>query len=212
VTSRILLFCGVLAPLLHFGTDRLAGMLLSGYSFSAQSITELSASGSPVRSLVVSLTCVAAVLMIAFGVGIWRVGGPALLPRVVAVLVTGNAVLGLAATVFFPPQFGERPTFGSVGVILMFLSVVCFVLAMIIGAIAFNGWLRILSIGIPVSYVILAIVRFATASSSSSAATASMIGTQERTMAFSFLLWVTALAAYLLLSGKGAESANGIDA
>ncbi len=197
--QQMLLVCGILGPLLHLGTDRLAGMLLKGYDFSAQSMSELGASGSPVRSLVVSLTCVATVLMVAFGVGVWRAGEQALLPRVVAVLVIGNAVLGLVATLFFPTQFGERPAFGSVGVILMFLSVLCFVLAMVVGAAAFGGWLRILSIGIPAGYVILAILRFSTAAASSSAGAVSMIGTQERTMAFSFLFWVMALAVYLLL-------------
>lgn len=207
--QQALLFCGILAPLLHLGMDRLAGMLLKGYDFSAQSMSDLGASGSPVRSLVVSLSCAATVLMIAFGVGIWRAGG-ALLPHVVAVLVIGNAVLGLVAILFFPTQFGERPSFGSAGVILMFLSVVCFVLAMVIGAAAFSGWLRILSIGIPASYVILAILRFSTVTSSSSAGGVSMIGAQERTMAFSFLFWVMALAVHLLLSGRGVDSAGGI--
>jgi hypothetical protein len=210
VTRTILLFFGLLGPLLQFGTDRLAGILLSNYSFLAQSMSELGAAGSPVRSLVVSLTCVATALMTAFGVGVWRVGGQALLPRVVAALLIGNAVLGLVAMFFFPPQFGERPAFGSVGVILMFLSVVCFVLAMIVGAAAFSGWLRVLSIGIPTSYVILAIVRFTAATSFPSAEAVSMIGAQERTMGFSFLFWVMSLAVYLLLSGRGVESANGI--
>jgi hypothetical protein len=80
----------------------------------------------------------------------------------------------------------------------MFISVLCFVLAMVFGAVAFHGWMRILSISIPTAYVILAILRFATAAPSSTGA-AVLIGTQERTMAYSFLLWVIALAIYLLL-------------
>lgn len=209
--QKILLSCGILAPLLYLGIDWLAGRLLKGYSFVAQSMSELGAAGSPTRSLVVSLTLVASVLMIAFGVGVWRAAGQAPLPRVVAVLVIGIAVLGLVATLFFPTRFGERPTFGSVGVILMFLSVVCFVLAMVFGAAAYSGWLRIVSIGIPASYVLLAVLRFATAASSSSGEVVSMIGTQERTMAFSFLLWVVFLAIHLLLlSSRGVSSASGI--
>jgi len=187
-----------------------AGTLLKGYDFSAQSMSELSASGSPVRSLVVSLTCVATVLMIAFGAGIWRAEGQALLPRVVAVLVIGHAVLGLVATLFFPTRFSERPTFGSAGVLLMFLSAVCFVLSMVVGAAAFSGWLGILSIGIPASYVLLALLRFATAASSSSEQAVSMIGTRERTMAFSFLFWAMGLAVHLLLSGRLMDSACGL--
>jgi Protein of unknown function (DUF998) len=211
ILQKILLSCGILAPLLYLGTDWLAGRLLKGYSFAAQSSSELSAAGSPTRSLVVSLTLVASVLMTAFGVGVWRAAGQAFPPRVVAGFVIGNAVLGLVATLFFPTRFGERPTFGSMGVILMFLSVVCFVLAMVFGAAVFSGWLRILSIGIPASYILLAVLRFATAASSSSGEAVSMIGAQERTMAFSFLFWVMALALYLLLlSSKRVDSASGI--
>ena len=196
--QRALLLCGILAPLVNLGTDWLAGKLLKGYNRAAQSMTELSAAGSPTRSLVVPLTLVAAVLMLAFGIGVWRLYGRALLPRVVAGLVIGNAIAGLVATLLFPPRFGERPTFGSPGVILMFLSVVFFVLAMIFGAFAFGGWFRIISIAIPASYILLAVLRFATAAPAAGTAQL-LVGAQERTMAYSFLLWVMALAVHLLL-------------
>ena len=194
---RILLACGILAPLVYWGTDRLAGKLLEGYSFAAQSMSELSAAGSPTRLFVVSLTVVASALMVAFGVGVWRTAGQGLLPRIVSGLVIGHAAAGLAGTLFFPTRFGERPAFASVGVLVMFLSVICFVLAMVFGAAAFRGWLRVLSIAIPVAYVFLAVLRFATATPGAEAA--SLIGTQERTMAYSFLVWVMALAVHLLL-------------
>ncbi|MBN1120639.1 MAG: DUF998 domain-containing protein [Anaerolineae bacterium] len=209
--QKILLSCGILSPLFYLGTDWLAGRLLKGYSFAAQSMSELSAAGSPTRSLVVSLTLVASMLMTAFGVGAWRLAGQALLPRIVGGLLIGNATTGFIATLFFPTRFGERPIFGSAGVIIMFLSVVCFVLAMVIGAAAFSSWLRILSIGIPVSYVFLAILRFATAASGPAEETAALIGTQERTMVYSFLVWVMALAIYLLLlSSRGVDSFSGV--
>jgi len=205
--QKVLLSCGVLAPLLYLGTDLLAGKLLKGYSFSSQSMSELGAAGSPTRPLVVGLTLVASVFMFAFGVGVWRVAGPAIMPRVVAGLIIGNAVAGLIANLFFPNQYGVRPEFGTPGVLLMFLSVLCFVLAMVFGAVAFHGWMRILSIAIPAAYVLLAILRFATAAPAG-AGTEELIGTQERTMGYSFLLWEMALSIYLLLlSSKGMESA-----
>jgi len=203
--QQALLVCGILAPLVYFAADRLAGSLLEGYSFSAQSMSDLTAAGSPVRSLSVGLTCVACTLMVAFAVGVWRAANGGIPVRGIAVLLVANAVLGLVATLLFPTRYGVRPDFGTPGVILMFLSVVCFVLAMVVGAIAFGGWLRILSIAIPVGYVVLAVLRFATAAPAKGAA--SLIGTQERTMAFSFLFWVVALAVNLLLSnGAGGPS------
>jgi hypothetical protein len=210
MVHKILLSCGILAPLLTLGMDLLAGKLLKGYSFSAQSMSELGAAGSPTRPLVIALTLVASALMVAFGIGVWRAVVPGILPRIVAGLILGNAVAGLAATLFFPNRFGVRPEFGTPGVLIMFLSVLCFVLAMIFGAAAFHGWMRILSIAIPAAYILLAILRFATAASSAAGA-AVLIGTQERTMAYSFLAWVTTLAIYLLLqTSRGVDSASGI--
>ena len=91
----------------------------------------------------------------------------------------------------------------------MFLGVVFFVLAMVFGAVAFKGWFRILSIIIPVSYVLLAMIRFATPTASNAEAVVSLVGAQERTMSYSFLIWVMALAIHLLLSfSKGGNSAG----
>lgn len=209
--QKILLSVGILASLLYLGTDLLAGLRLMGYSFAAQSISELSAAGSPTRSLVVSLTLVAHALMIAFGCSVWRAAGQALLPRLVGGLVIANVVAGLIAILFFPTRFGERPIFGSPGVIIMLLSVTFFVLAMVIGAVAYGSWFRILSIAIPVSYIMLAVLRFATATISSAGSAVPLVGAQERTMSYSFLLWVIALAIYLLqLSSRGMDSVSGI--
>jgi hypothetical membrane protein len=206
--QRIFLSCGILAALLYLGTDLLVGKLLSGYSFSTQSMSDLGAAGSPMRSLVVVLTLLASALMIAFGVGVWQAVGSAFLPRILAGLIMGNALAGLAATLFFPNHFGVRPEFGTPGVLLMFISVLCFVLAMVCGAVSFQGWMRILSIAIPVGYILLAILRFATAASST-VETAGLIGMQERTMAYSFLAWILALAIYLLLlTSRAADSVN----
>ena len=122
--------------------------------------------------------------------------------RIVAALILGNALTGLIAALFFPNQFGVGPQFGTPGVLLMFVSVLSFVLAMVFGAAAFHGWMRILSIAIPAAYILLAILRFATASSSATGS-AGLVGIQERSMAYSFLAWVIALAVYLLLlSGR----------
>lgn len=208
LAQKLLISCGILSPLLYLATDWLAGKLLKGYSFTAQSISELSAAGSPTRSLVVSLTLVAGLFMIAFGIGVWQVIGQTFLPRIVSGLVIGNVIAGLVAAIFFPNRFGERPVFGSPGVLLMFFSVLFFVLAMVIGAMAFSGWFRIVSIAIPLTYILLAILRFATSSTGENIL---LVGAQERTMSYSFLIWVMALAIYLLmLITKGMDSANGI--
>ena len=74
--QKILLSCGILASLLYLGMDLLAGKLLKGYSFSAQSMSELGAAGSPTRPLAVALTLLASAFTLVFGIGLWREAGP----------------------------------------------------------------------------------------------------------------------------------------
>jgi hypothetical protein len=200
ILQMVLFSCGILAPLLFLGTDRLAGKLLKGYNFTAQSMSELSAAGSPTRPLVVALNVVAGAILIAFAAGIWQAADQALLPSVVGLLVMANAVTTILATLFFPNRFGVRPVFASAGVIIMFLSVLCSVLAFVFGAFAFPGWIRVLSIAFPAAFILLAGLRFATAAAASTKGALST-GAQERTMAYSFQLWLLALAIYLLLLG-----------
>jgi hypothetical protein len=70
--------------------------------------------------------------------------------------------------------------------------------------------MRILSIAIPAVYVLLAIFRLSTAEASTVGAVM-FIDTQERTMAYSFLAWVMALAIYLqILSSTVGYMDNGI--
>jgi hypothetical protein len=79
----------------------------------------------------------------------------------------------------------------------MLASVLCFILAMMLGAVAIRGWFRIFSIAIIAAYILLAIGRFATANDSTTGEAASLIGAQERTMSYSYLLWVFVLTLYL---------------
>lgn len=198
ILQKILITSGMLAPLLYLGTDRLVGSLIKGYSFSAQSMSDLSAVGSPQRMLAAVLTIGACTFMTAFGLGVWLASDQLLLVRVVSVFIIGNAIFGLIATLFFPTHYGVRPNFISAGVLIMFASVLFFILAMVIGAVAINGWFRIFSIAIPVAYILLAILRFVTAKNGSTGNTVSLIGTQERTMSYSYLLWVLVFSIYLM--------------
>lgn len=194
--QQFLLSSGVIAALLFLGADVLAGKLLAGYNFTTQSMGEIGAAGSPMRLLFVILSIFASGFMIAFGIGIWKESTPSVLPCIVAGLIICNATAGLVATLFFPNQFGVRPEFISPNVLIMFFSVLCFIFAMVFGAIAFHGWMRTLSITIPSAYIVLAIIRFSIASNTATSNVVT-VGVQERTMAYSYLLWIIALSVYL---------------
>jgi Protein of unknown function (DUF998) len=190
-----MLYCGVLGSLLWVATDQLAGRLLSGYDFVSRSISELSASGTPTRLLVISLDALATALLIVFGVGAWRLAGQAVLPRITAALLIGQVVATFVAEAAFPATNGARPGATSAGVIVGALSIVLLLLTIGFGAAAFGGWFRLLSLGVLAGYALLAALRFTVIPQS-----ASLVGVQERTMQYVFLMWVVMLAMFSPMS------------
>jgi hypothetical protein len=70
---KSLLLCGILASVLYAATDVLAAVRYGGYhSFTDRVVSELMAKGAPTEHLVDPLFLVYGVLMLAFGVGVWR--------------------------------------------------------------------------------------------------------------------------------------------
>src|SRR5690348_6684079 len=74
LTARnVLLGCGIVAPLWWVAMDVIGSLRYSGYSYVNQTISELSAQGAPTRTFMLVLSGLPyAVLMTAFGVGIWK--------------------------------------------------------------------------------------------------------------------------------------------
>jgi len=196
---RSLLTCGIVASLLFVGTDILAGALWHGYSFIAQSISELSAAGAPTRRLVLPLNLIYYALMIAFGLGVWRLAtqNPAL--RVTALMVAGNAVISAVAVAFFPMHPGEAvgTLANTMNIVLLGVGMLFFLLAMGFGAAAFRNWFRFYSIGTLLAYLVLTILRLSGALPVPAGQSA-LVGAQERTMVAGYLLWVVMLAIVLL--------------
>ena len=73
---KALLVCGVLSSLLYIGADVVAATLHGDYhSFTSQAISELTAVGAPTKPLVDPLFIIYDVLLMAFGVAVWRSPG-----------------------------------------------------------------------------------------------------------------------------------------
>jgi hypothetical protein len=99
---KVLLGCGIVSSVLYVATDILASLRYAGYSFADQQVSELLAAGSPVRTLMIGLNVIPyAVLMTAFGVGVWTVAGPKRAGRIAGALLIGYAVVGLAGGLLF---------------------------------------------------------------------------------------------------------------
>lgn len=92
--TRLLLCCGILAPLLFIAGDVGMAIAYEGYSYLDQTISELNAIGAPTRNPSVALGVLESVLMIAFGSGVWRVSAGDRRLRVVATALVALGVFG----------------------------------------------------------------------------------------------------------------------
>jgi Protein of unknown function (DUF998) len=100
MARKALLVCGILSSLVYLSLDLAALLKYPGYDFAAQTISELSAIGSPSRSVIVALGTAYDALLIAFGAGIWLSAGDKRSLRVVGALLIAAAVFGS----FWPPM------------------------------------------------------------------------------------------------------------
>ncbi len=89
---RILLACGVLSSLLYGWMC--FGIRYEGYSLLSQVPSELTAIGAPTRELWAVLGPVYDLLLLAFGLGVWRSAAGRRRLRIVGGLLVGFAVLG----------------------------------------------------------------------------------------------------------------------
>jgi hypothetical protein len=201
---KLLLLCGIVAPLLFVGTNVLGGVLWSGYNFTNQSISDLSASGAPTRAAVVPPLIAVDLLLMVFGVGVWGVASRNGALRVVAGLLVVYGVVNAAAE-FFPNRLGETPRPLSPGVILTATGVISLLVAIGFGAAAYRNWFRFYSIGTLLVFAVLTVLGLLQARA--------RVGVQERVLSFGSLLWVAMLAVVLLSAepgtGRGAGVADG---
>jgi len=199
--KKVLLICGILYLLLYVATDIIAGMLWDGYSFTSQAISELSAIGSPVRTLTVPLITICAVLLLAFALGVWMSAG-----RNRALRVTGGLliIIGLVGLAWmpFPMHLGEpvsslantmHSIFAGVEVLFTLLSIG-------FGAAAYRNWFRFYSIGTILTLLIAGVVAFWLAATGQPT---QWFGLIERINVYGYELWMAVLAIILLRAKKG---------
>jgi hypothetical protein len=196
---KVLLISGIFASLLYVATDVLAAMRWQGYSYTDQTVSELFAIGAPTRPLIVLRGLAYSVLVIAFGLGVWRSASGKRALRVAGGLLAGLGVVDLAGP-FAPMHLrgAERTLTDLMHLILASADVLCILLIMGFGANAFGKRFRLYSIG-----TILVVVVFGTLTGLDGPRIAAnlptpWVGVAERIGIFGFMLWVVVLAIALL--------------
>ncbi len=211
-TTRLLLVCGILAPLIYIGSDIIAGMSWHGYSFFSQSVSELRGIGAPTRSFLVPILFIYALLEIAFGSGIWIVSSGKRASRIVGALLIGLGLLDLNPLT----PLNASETASSMTNILHILATVLTVLfiLLIIGFGAFtNGkWFRFYSIVTLFTVLVAGIVTFLEASQSTTIQPIPWLGVTERLNIYGYMVWLAVLAITLLRAEQEQGSTNRSDA
>lgn len=201
---RAALAGGAASTLLYVGLDAVAALIHDGYSYTGQTISELSAVGAETRSLWIPFGLLYSFLVIAGGAGIWMSAGRRRSLRVVAVLVAAVGVIGLVAWPFAPMHQREVLAAGgatfadTMHLVLGGVDTALFLLMMAIGAGALGRRFRIYSIGTIVAVLVFGALTAMEAPKVSDNESTPWIGITERIAVFGSMLWITVLSIGLL--------------
>jgi Protein of unknown function (DUF998) len=202
MVRKLLLICGILSSLLYIATVVLAAMRWEGYSSISQTVSELIAINAPTRPLVVPLFVTYALLVYAFGVGVWQSSGRKRALHFVAIGLVGKEVLGLIVTLFFPIHLRgvEGTLTDTMHAILTLVGVLFMLLALGFGATAFGKRFRLYSIATILTLVVGGVLTGLDAPQLATDLPTPWMGVWERINIFAYMLWVVVLAIALLRS------------
>jgi hypothetical protein len=195
----ILLICGMLAALLYVGSDIIAAMSWEGYSYTAQTVSELRAIGAPTRPLLVPLLFIYTLLEIAFGLGVLAAAGRKRALRITGVLLIGLGILDLAGPLFPMHLRGAEGTLTDVMHIIVTAVTVLLILLIIgFGAAADGKWFRVYSFATLLLLILTGAWAFLDAPRIAANLPTPWLGVRERINIYGYMLWMVVLAIVLL--------------
>jgi len=135
---------GIAAVVVYVIGDLLSALLYNGYSYLDQAISELSAFGSPVRPLMVTIILIHGLLVLAFGVGVLRASSRRSLSWVGGILIAIGVIGFPNHTVWAMSSRDMEGGFNdTMHIILSAVFSVLVVAAMALSAVAYRGWFRL---------------------------------------------------------------------
>jgi hypothetical protein len=193
--KKSLLLAAVAAVVVYAIGDLLSGLLYDGYSFRDQAISELSAFGSPVRPLMVTVILIHNVLLLAFGIGLLRVARRRSVWWIGALSVAAFMIVGIPTHTFWAMSSrGMATGFNdTMHIILSGVFSLLVVAMMILSAVAYPGWFRLYALA-----TMVVVVGFGMASSLAMGGLEQndtpWAGGFERINAYAYFAWLVVLA------------------
>ncbi|ETT23488.1 protein of unknown function DUF998 [Rhodococcus rhodochrous ATCC 21198] len=214
--STVLLACGVVSSLLYVvAHEILAAALYDGYSRFDQAISELTSVGAPTRAPLTAVGFVYDVLIVAFGIGVWRTGRGVRPLRIAGVLLVAYGFVGPLWLPF--PMTGREdieagaamPLADTMHLVLSAVTVSLWCAMIGFAAAAFGTWFRVYS-----AVTVATILAFGAWTGRYVPAVAAAeptpgMGAVERVMFGAFVLWVAVLAVVLLVRRTRPASLRG---
>ena len=194
MTNKVLLMAGIAAVVVYVIGDLVSSLIYDGYSYIDQWISELTAFGSPVRPLMVTVILTHGVLLVAFGVGVLRASRRKSLSWVGGLLIASGFVGFPTHTVWAMSSRGMETEFNdTMHASLSAVFSVLVIAAMAVSAVANRGWFRVYALA-----TIAVVVGFGMASSLAIQGIeindTPWAGGFERINAYAYFAWLVVLA------------------
>jgi hypothetical protein len=198
--QKLLLICGILSSLLYVAMNIIGAVRWDSYSSASQTFSELIAIDAPSRPLLVPLSIAYAILVYAFGLGVWRLSGERLTLRLTATGIVGKEILGLVVTLFFPMHLrGIEGTFtDTMHAVLTAVGLILMLLAMWSAAISFGKRFRLYTTATMLVFIVNGVLTFMSAPRIAANLPTPTMGITERINIFGYMLWMVVLAIILL--------------
>jgi hypothetical membrane protein len=205
LVRRILIVCGLVAPVLYIVTDIIASSQYPGYRYADQQISELLAKGAQSRPFMVAANLIPFDLLVAaFAAGIWAAVGRTRAGRVAAAGLVGFAVFGTLGGGVFEMErrevmaAGQGTLRGTMHLPATGLMTLCLLVAMIFGARLLGKRFRYYTYATIVTMLGFGFLVAAQAGQLGTGQPTPWMGLEERVSSYSMMLWLVVLAIALL--------------
>lgn len=203
--TRALLWCGPISTLWYIAVNIYVPMQDSGYAWISQTVSELSAIDAPTRALWNALLWPYSILLIAFGLGIWRAGHR---------FIGGALILQGVLNPFWPPMH-LRPVLAAGGGDLSDQLHIAFTGAwglismtvIVVAAVKLGGWFRFYSVLTLATLLGFGYLTTTEVPNMQANLATPLIGLWERINMAAFMVWALVLG-LTLIARLGIKSAD----